>query len=127
MTVQFTFEPEEDYLYAKYIGEYDLNTSQEFFQRILEAANQHGSQKVFADIREVTGKISIAEKYTLGKTFSEWYLQQKLSFKLAFLGTEDIIAEGMSSLTAKNRGFNFLSTTSLEEAINFLEIDYEDS
>lgn len=71
--VQVKIEPKKEYLYAKLEGSFELHSMVRSQAAILEAGARHEIGKILVDFREMTGEISITERFQFAEAGSHKY------------------------------------------------------
>jgi hypothetical protein len=114
-----------DYLDANVSGFYSLSEVKKIYTEILEMAVNKKLTKLFVDVCQVQGKITMLERYYFG----EFAALEAIRFKglglnkisIAFYGIEPIIdPDRFGEIVARNRGLNVKVTTGMDEAFRFL-------
>jgi hypothetical protein len=116
------FEVRGNYLYAKAIGKFDPSLARDFIREIMEKASHHNLKKVFFDLTPLTGfdegDISFMTRFDLAEFIAE---SIPLGSKLAILGTPQQLSGDIGETIMANRGAFIKVTSSLEEALEWLE------
>jgi hypothetical protein len=115
----------DDYLNVTVSGFYSLSEVKKLFTELLEKVVSKNLTKLFVNVCQVQGKITILERFYFG----EFAALEAIRFKglglnkisIAFYGIEPIIdPDKFGEIVAKNRGLNVIVTTEIEEATQFL-------
>jgi len=121
-------EPRATYLCVVVTGGLDLAELQAGFLRVLDACVQLGASKVLLDARQVTGSMSLGERYQWGVFAAEAYQAHLAAgnpaLRLAILGREEVLdRQRFGESVARNRGMESKATTDPAEAALWLGID----
>jgi hypothetical protein len=115
----------DDYLNVTVSGFYSLSEVKKLFTQLLEKVVSKKLTKLFVDVCQVHGKITMLERFYFG----EFAALEAIRFKglglskiaIAFYGIEPIIdPDRFGEIVARNRGLNVIVTTETEEATQFL-------
>ena len=99
------------------MGDYAFEELFEFLAVVKAEAEKAEVFRVLIDSRELSGKMSEAERFAGGKKIAELFGSK---IKAALLMPEEGITK-LGELVAVNRGARFLVTHSEDEALNFLK------
>ena len=118
------FEVRDDYLYAKAIGKFDPSIARESIREFIEKAGSHNLNKVLCDITPLAGfdegDIPFMTKFDLAKFLAE---SIRFELKLAILETPQQLQGDIGETVMANRGAWIKVTSSLQEALEWLEAD----
>ena len=118
------FEVRDNYLYAKAIGKFDPSSAREFIRRFKEKAKSQNLNKVLCDLTPLNGfdegDTSFMDRFNLAEFIAELI---RLDFKLAILGTPQQLQGDIGETVMANRGVFIKVTSSLQEALEWLEAD----
>ena len=131
MKTEYIIEPRNDHLRAIITGKLEFDVGKEIFLKALEATVKHGLNKILVDLQSLQGELTFYERFE----FSEFMAQQNREYiltkniinkqlRIAFVGGSPIIDNRKFGETvAINRGLEFLSTTDINEAFEWLGLE----
>jgi hypothetical protein len=120
-------EPRQNYLFVTASGQVEgLQEIKGHTAEAFRAALKNGLAKILCDGRDITGGLSITERFEYGNFLAEETLRliidenaPKLS--LAIVIVEPLLhPERFGEVVARNRGVAYLTTDSLDEALEWL-------
>ena len=118
------FEVRDDYLYTKAIGKFDPFIARESIREFIEKASSHNLKKVLCDLTSLAGfdegDIPFMTRFDLAE-----FLAKSIRFelKLAILETPQQLSGDIGETVMSNRGAFIKVTSSLQEALEWLEAD----
>jgi len=128
MAMTVKIELRKEYLYALLEGEFDFQSALSSTGLILEACIQHRSNKILADFRSVTGRMTDSERIHYAELSHEKY-QVFLSkghienCRFAWLGKVPLVdPKRLGEAVALNRGMMVRVTTELDQAFVWLGV-----
>ena len=120
MPQHIQIEPKDEYLNVEVSGVFDSVKAKEFIRQILATSQQHSLSKILVDIRNVEGPIPTMGRYELACFMAA---EQVVPVRLAVLEFHRQVPDNrFFENVAENRGAIVKVTTSLEEALEWLEI-----
>jgi hypothetical protein len=112
-------EPQSGYLHVQVSGAFDESKAQEFIRHILKAIDQYRIFKVFVDIRDIEGPISMTSRFSLATYLAT---QETSRVQMAVVESPGQVEDPkFFENVAVNRGFRVkVFTTSTSEALEWL-------
>ncbi len=111
-------------------GMFEESEAKQVFRDAIEAAAKHNLLKILIDCRQLLGAPGTAQRFDLSDSISRFYHQSRLHapgkafIRLAVVGSEPLIdRDRFGEVVARNRGVPIKVTTSIEEALQWLELD----
>lgn len=130
MPLGYSIESRKDYLYVLTAGAFDMRSAKRMFRAMLNASVEHDQQNVLIDLRGLRGSVSEADRLAYIDFCAEQHVLHILDSHKplwisclrapCFVPGEDC-GEGF----ARTRDFYFRSTSDIEEALNWLDLDSE--
>ena len=130
MKLEITNEP--DYLHTKISGKFSFTEANDYFVKIMEAAAQYGVDRILLDCITLEGTMTTFQRFQ----YSSFVINQIDEFsklgvprgiRLAYVVLPPIADPGRFGETfAVNRGVNVRIFDTIDEAINWLEIEPAD-
>jgi len=96
-------ESKENYLLVTLEGRVSLYEAITVYTRACDVTAQRGFSKILVDGSSADGKLSIFQRYELGRTMAQYCQSRFMSPKVATVGTPPTI-DGFGALVARNRG-----------------------
>jgi hypothetical protein len=124
--------PKPEFLHVRVTGEFALDDANDCIDQILRAVAQHGSTKVLVDCRDLTGTLSTLDRYEHSVYAARELLRARETgvsggTRFAYVARPPLLSnERFGETVASNRGANVTSTDSLQEALQWLEVDAGD-
>jgi len=125
MSMRYEVRQEIGHTRVNVSGEYEPDTTITVFKAAIEAAFAQGSHKLLVDVRQLTGNPKTMQRFELGETVSRFYHDKRGPdfLRVVVVGNEPLIdPERFAAVVANNRGLPAKATTSMEEALKFLEL-----
>lgn len=125
--LNYVKEEKDDYLNVTVSGFYSLAEVKKIYTELLEILVDKNLSKLFVNVCQVQGKITMLERYYFGE-FAAWEAIRFTGLGLnkisiAFYGIVPIIdPDRFGEIVARNRGLNVKVTTDINEALQFLEL-----
>ena len=120
MPQQIHIEPKDGYLHIEVAGPFDSVKAKEFIRQMLETSSQHTLSRILVDIRKVEGPIPTMARFELARFLAA---EKPVPVRLAVLESRGQVPNNkFFENVADNRGAIVKVTTSLEEALEWLEI-----
>lgn len=132
MALQYVLDQRPDHLHMTFRGTYEASLIPEFLELITHLMVKNRPEKMLCDCREVTGDLSMVDRFNLGVGFAEKFKarQSRESLpdcRIAMVGNPPLIKpDGFGVQVARNRGIDVMGTPSLEEAREWLGLGPED-
>jgi hypothetical protein len=129
MSMVVDITPERGFLRVQAGGDFSLDEANEVTLSVFRMLSQHALHKVLLDWRQVKGEPTLVERYIFAVSASEEMLRAYHAgecrvIRFAFVAEEPLIdSRRFGETVAVNRGMNVVVTTSLAEALLWLEID----
>ena len=119
MSESIVIVDKQDYLLAVYVGEYNIADARVTIDQILRSIHQNGSRTVLLDCRQMTGQLSIWDRYQTA------IYGQKMIGKVAKMALvrsqERAGADRFLENVAVNRGINLRLFSDYDEALAWLK------
>jgi hypothetical protein len=128
MSMAMAVKPEGGYLLVRLTGAFSLVEIKELFVQMLDAVALHKANKVLVDCRDIEGGMTMLERFDYAefgaKELSIWYRKSLSSgVRFAYVSKPPFYdSSKLGENVAVNRGAVVLSTTSMEEALQWLDI-----
>lgn len=121
--MNFTIISSIDYLCCKVTGEYEFELTKKMFSDLVDEAVRQSRDFTLIDISEMTGTVSIIERYDLSSFLAD-YRQTNAPgkyLKIALTGHEpQIDSARFGQIVAQNRGVNLKVFTDIDKALGWL-------
>jgi hypothetical protein len=106
------------YLHVEVAGVFNLQRAKVFTDEIKKVCAESGQSKALVDARKVEGKISILDRYELGKYIT--HVRDTVT-RIALVGPEEqMLSDKFLENVTNNLGVRTLVTTDIDEAIQWL-------
>jgi hypothetical protein len=125
----YELEPRHTYLLVSVHGPVDLREGRAVLTAALRACAEHGLSKVLIDARSVEGGLSVLDRYDYADFMSRQLgpgigAGGLLGVRIAAVGREPLISPGrLGETVAANRGVDLKITDSMDEALEWLEVE----
>lgn len=129
MNLTFKVYPASKLLRVEVAGDFSRAKALETIDPTLEVLIQHSLKKVLVDIRQVEGNPSTMDRYSFSVSLAEKLNRAcsagaDLRTQFGFVGKEPMVEKGRFGETvAVNRGLNLKVMESMDEALQWLDID----
>lgn len=114
-----TSQNKGSYLLVEIIGPFSFAEISAGIKKVAELCDKENLNKVFVDLRQMTGSPSILERYEFGVEIAKTWRQR---YQVAIVERADMITR-MVENTAVNRGAHILTTTNASHAIKWLGVE----
>jgi hypothetical protein len=121
------------YIHIKIGGQISLDASEwkkieSIRNDVVDTIKKTGVYKLLFDCRDLSGKISIVNRFLLATFFVKenikFIIAQAPLLKVAFVLNQSMIdAERIGAKVAHNRGLRGILTTNMQEALQWLDLD----
>ena len=130
MGIQHELPLRATYVLVVATGIFEDSEAKRVFRDAIEAAAKHNLFKILIDCRGLRGAPGTVQRFDLSDSVSRFYHQSRVQapnkapLRLAVVGSEPLIdRERFGETVARNRGVPLKVATSLEEALQWLELD----
>ncbi len=127
MDLKLDIKPQDNHLYVKVSGTYEIEKAKELFKGIIDSADKFSLYNILVDYRGIKGSLSTMDNYEYAKHVAN-LLQNRIFQKkfpilrLAYLGSRPFLdISGFGETVAINRGATVLDTDNMQEAIDWLQ------
>ena len=117
--MELHFEKHPDHARLTVTGRFDAPRARTELSTLLSRCEAAGTTKLLVDIRGVTTIISIADRYDLATHLVN---QGRGKLRIAVVVSAENMFTKTFEDTATNRGYPVRTTTSMEEALAFLQV-----
>jgi len=126
MSMRYEIRQEPGHTRVNVSGEYEPATAIAILQAGIEAALAHGFHKLLVDARQLTGNPKTMQRFEFSESIARFYHEKRGPdfLRLALVGNEPLIdPERFGAVVANNRGLPAKATTSMDEALKFLDLE----
>ncbi len=125
MKLNLQIHKEKGYILSTLQGLFNQTLYLDLLVKIIDSAKGEEILKVFIDVSELSGHISIIERYKSAEFVFKLLNQKNYNLlKIVIFGKEPFVNKShFGENVAVNRGILFKSTTDFSEALNWLEIE----
>jgi len=113
-------ESREGFLLATALERVSLAEALELGRNVCDAAVERGFDRILVDCLALEGELSMAARYELGKTISEYCQIRSMNHRVAVVGKEPTIT-GFSARIASNRGSIVQTFSDRQVALDWLK------
>ena len=112
------------YLYAAIGGTFNIENAKELFDKILTMCFEHGCSGILLDVRKIEGNLSILDRFEIWRYLAE---KRIFDFSVCCVGTgRHLVPDRFLETVARNRGVHVKVTADMDEADQWLRMQYRD-